>query len=392
MPEEAVEKSADDYALKAKGSGQELEAPALDYRPRDPQRYRPGIALIGCGGITQVHLQAYVAAGYNVVALCDKAEANAARRRDEFYPQAQVYTEAAQVLERDDVEVVDIATHPADRVPLIRAALEARKHVLSQKPFVLDLGVGEELAALADAQNVRLAVNQNGRWAPHFSWMREAVRGGHIGDLMSLHARVHCDHSWIKGTPFEPIHDVVLYDLAIHWFDFAATILNAAGAHATKIYASRSRAAGQSIEPPLLAQCAFEFEGEHGAGQGSLAFDAALPFGSRDETLICGTRGTLFSRGPDLGTQSVSLTTEAGVARPALEGQWFNDGFHGTMAELLRAIEEGREPMNSARDNLQSLALCFAAIASANDGEVKVPGQVRALPPGSVPDKMPSSR
>ena len=391
MPEEHFakeEKPADDYALKARDSNADVPAPALAYQPRDPRAYRPAIGLIGCGGISKAHLGAYQEAGYNVVALCDLALANAERRRDEFFPQAIVTTDARQVLERADIEVVDIATHPGDRVPLIRQALRAGKHVLSQKPFVLDLDTGEELADLADAQGVRLAVNQNGRWAPHFSWMREAVRAGHIGELVSLHARVHWDHSWIKGTPFERIHDIVLYDFAIHWFDLAATILSASNVRATRVFATRTRAAVQSIEPPLLAQVAFEFAG----GQGSLAFDAALPFGSRDETLIGGTRGTLYSTGPDLSTQSVSLSTAQGVAIPALEGGWFNDGFHGTMAELLLSIEEGREPMNSARNNLESLALCFAAIASAGEGEPKVPGEVRRLPPGSVPERMHGTR
>jgi hypothetical protein len=86
-----------------------------------------------------------------------------------------------------------------------------------------------------------------------------------------------------------------------------------------------------------------------------------------------------------LGNQTVTLYTEKGQAQPKLEGSWFPDGFHGTMGELLRSIEEGREPSNSARDNLRSLALCFAAIASATDGTPKVPGEVRRLPPGSAP-------
>jgi predicted dehydrogenase len=382
-----AEKTQDDYALKGKGAKDHIAAPVLPYQPRDPKSYQPNIGLIGCGGITQAHLGAYREAGYNVVALCDLTLANAEKRRDEFFPNAEVYTDSEQVLARDDIQVVDIATHPPERVPLIRRALESKKHVLSQKPFVLDLDTGVELAGLADAQGVRLAVNQNGRWSPHFSYIREATRAGHIGDLMSLHARVHWDHTWIAGTPFERIRDVVLYDFAIHWFDFAATILSASDARATKIYASRSRAAGQSIEPPMLAQVVFEFEGVNGAshGQASLVFDAALPFGSRDETLIGGTRGTLYSTGPDLGDQTVTLTTEAGVASPTLEGKWFNGGFHGTMGELLCAIEENREPQNSARNNLNSLALCFAAIASASDGEPKTSGQVRALPPGSAP-------
>jgi hypothetical protein len=49
------------------------------------------------------------------------------------------------------------------------------------------------------------------------------------------------------------------------------------------------------------------------------------------------------------------------------------------MSELLCAIEEDRAPLNNARDNLQSLALCFAAIASANANAPQTPGVVRRL-------------
>jgi hypothetical protein len=49
------------------------------------------------------------------------------------------------------------------------------------------------------------------------------------------------------------------------------------------------------------------------------------------------------------------------------------------MAELLSAIEDGREPYNSACDNLRSLELCFAAVASAEDHEPKAPGDVRTM-------------
>ena len=89
------------------------------------------------------------------------------------------------LLRRDDIEVFDITPHPAERVPLVEAALKAGKHVLSQKPFVVDLDTGERLVELADKNGVKLAVNQNGRWAPHFAYMREAVRAGLVGDLVS---------------------------------------------------------------------------------------------------------------------------------------------------------------------------------------------------------------
>jgi len=376
MPENVTE---DDYSLSGKAMEKRLAAPDLPYQPRDPEGYRPAIGMIACGGITETHCKAYTKAGYNVVALCDLIEERAVKRQKVFFPDAVVTTDYREILARPEIEVVDIATHPRERLPLIEAALRAGKHVLSQKPFVLDLDQGERLVRLAEEQGVRLAVNQNGRWAPHFSYIRHAVKSGIIGDLISVHMGVHWDHSWTKGTPFEKIHDLVLYDFAIHWFDILSHLLGDRKVH--RVTASRSRAIGQPIAPPLLAQAIVEFEG----GQASLVFDAYLKYGSQDRTFVGGAAGTLSSTGPNLGEQTVTLTTAEGSASPELEGNWFTDGFHGTMGELLCAIAENREPVNSARENLRSLALCFAAIASAADGQPRVPGEVRRLPKGSAP-------
>lgn len=357
-----------------KSSPRIVAAPQLPYRPHDPRRYRPGIALVGCGGISDWHLRAYRAAKYRVVALCDVNLKNARRRRDEFYPGADVTDDLAQVLRRDDVEVVDIATHTAIRPPLVAAALKARKHVLSQKPFVTDLAVGRRLADLADKMGVTLAVNQNARWAPHFSYLREAVRGGLVGDVEGAHCDVHWDHSWVKGTAFESTPHLILYDFAIHWCDFITTLFN--GVMPTRVFASKVRATTQDIAAPLLAQVMIEFP----AAQASLVFDGHTRHGRLDRVFIAGGKGSITSSGPNQDHQQVELTTAEGIARPTLVGSWFPDGFHGTMGELLSAIEDGREPMNSARNNLASLALCFAAVASAERGKPVVPGSVTKLP------------
>lgn len=351
-----------------------VAAPTLPYRPRDPERYRPGIALIGCGAITKWHLTAYQNAGYNVVALCDIDRRRAKERRDEFYPDAVATDDLQQVLARDDVEVVDIATHPPQRPPLVEAALRARRHVLSQKPFVLDLEVGERLADLADKMGVKLAVNQNARWAPHFSYIREAVRANLLGSIDAIHCDVHWDHSWVKGTAFESVRHLILYDFAIHWFDFVTTLMS--GSTARRVYASMVRSATQTIVPPLLAQAIIEYE----ATQATLIFDGSTRFERLDRTLVVGSLGAIRSGGPTSEEQLVELTTAEGIARPRLKGSWFPDGFHGTMAELLSAIAQQREPTHSARNNLASLALCFAAVASAERGEPVVPGTVRKLP------------
>lgn len=369
------DQSDDEYGVGKIPGSAAIVAPMLDYRPRDPQRYRPAIGVIGCGGISVYHLAAYQRAGYRVAALCDIRESQARERRDAYYPDASVYTDYRDLLRRDDIEIVDVLTHPAERAPIVEAALQAYKHTLSQKPFVLDLDLGERLAALAERQGVRLAVNQNGRWAPHFAYLRSAVDAGILGDLTNAVLTVHWDHSWVVGTSFEDIHDLILYDFAIHWFDIVTCFFG--DQTARRVTASTARAVHQRARPPLLAHVMIEYE----AAQATLAFDASVVYGQKDHAYLAGSRGSALSEGPGYAdAHRVTLYTVEGHGSPALEGSWFQDGFHGAMAELLCAIEEGRAPLHNARDTLRGLALAFAAIASAHEGTPQVPGAVRRLP------------
>ncbi len=368
------EQSNDERSPTVAAAAREMVAPELEYLPRDPRQYRPAIGVIGCGGISAHHLAAYQRAGYRVVALCDVQEERARERQAAYFPTAAVYTNYRELLRRDEIEVVDVATHPAERAPILEAALRAGKHVLSQKPFVLDLATGERLADLADRRGVKLAVNQNGRWAPHFAYLRQAVQQGLLGELTSATLTVHWDHSWVIGTPFDAIHDLILYDFAIHWFDIVTCFFG--HRRPRQVFAATAYATGQRPRPPLLAHVLVEYE----AAQATLVFDAAVAYGPQDRTHLAGTGGSAISAGTGLSEQQVTLYTPHGYGSPSLEGTWFRNGFHGTMAELLCAIEEDRVPSNNARDNLRSLELAFAAIASARDGTPRVPGSVRCLP------------
>src|SRR5262245_28716395 len=244
-----TETLADDYGLSKPITGALIEAPALPYLPRNPKNYNPAIGVIGCGGIVVQHLNAYRHAGFRVTALCDRTESKARAYQEKFYPGAAVTTDYRELLRREEIEVVDVTTYPEDRVEIIEEAIRAGKHVLSQKPFVIDLDVGERLIDMAEARGVRLAVNQNGRWAPHFSFIREALKAGLIGRLMSAHFSAHWDHSWIIGTKFEEIESLVLYDFGVHWFDMAAHFFE--GRKALQVSAFATRASGQRAKPPI---------------------------------------------------------------------------------------------------------------------------------------------
>ncbi len=354
---------SENYDLKS-ATATPVSAPVIDYGPPQPKTYRPKLGLIGCGGITEHHLKAYRASGWEVVAFHDANPAAAEKRRAEFYPDARVCTTAAELLAIADLEVVDIATHPDVRAPLIEQAIAAGKHVLSQKPFVLDLAEGARLVALAQASGVQLAVNQNGRWAPYFAYLRQSVRAGLIGEVSSVNIAINWDHTWTAGTAFEKVHHLVLYDFAIHWFDAAYSFFG--DSPARSVYASLAPAPAQPIKPPLVATSVVTFA----TGIATLTFNGCSRFGSQESCTIVGSKGTLRASGGICGISAIDLFTADGAAHTKLTGSWFPDGFRGTMGELLLAIEEGREPQNSAADNLKSLALCFAAMKSADEGRV----------------------
>lgn len=352
--------SQDSYALVA-AEAKPFPAPILPYEPPMPRDKSIGIGLIGAGGISFAHLDAYCKYGLNVVAICDRHLDRAEARRDAYFPDALATDRLEDVIGRADIPVLDLTVHAKDRVALMRRALEAGQSVLSQKPFVRDLEIGRELVALADRNGLQLAVNQNGRWAPHLSYVREAVCAGLIGSVTGVHVSIQWDHSWIAGTPFAEMEHVILDDFAIHWFDFLISVI---GDRVEQVFATACRAEGQPEHSGLLSQVMVSYPG----GQASLVFDGNAKHGAQDSTVVIGTRGTARSTGPDLGRQAVSLYTPDGVAQPALTGTWFNDGFAGTMGALLCAIESGQEPINSARGNLVSLQLCHAAIQSTRSG------------------------
>jgi predicted dehydrogenase len=354
---------SDNYALKA-GDDSTTAAPALLYQPPMPKSFHSEIGLLGCGGITEHHLKAYRDAGWDVVALYDLNPAAAEKRRAEFYPDAKVCTSPTELLATPGLTVVDIATHPAVRGPLIEQAIAAGKHVLSQKPFVLDLAEGQRLVALAAKAGVKLAVNQNGRWAPYFSYIRQATRTGLIGEVSSVDMALNWDHTWTAGTEFEKIHHLVLYDFAIHWIDAACTFFG--GSPAESVYASLAQAPGQPIKPPLVASVIATFP----RGMATLSFNGCSRFAPLEHCSVVGSAGTIQGAGAICGIKSLDLTTAAGTARAELTGAWFPDGFRGTMGELLCAIEENREPENGAAANLNSLAVCFAAMKSADEARV----------------------
>ena len=141
-----------------------------------------GIAIIGCGGITlQNHLPGLaLCAETRVVALCDAnpATLEAARQQTGV---TVCSTNWEDIVTRDDVHAVIIATpnvfHPAIAI----AAARSGKHVLCEKPLALNAADARAMADAADAAGVRHMTAFTYRFVPAMRYLRHLVARGDLG-------------------------------------------------------------------------------------------------------------------------------------------------------------------------------------------------------------------
>jgi len=148
------------------------------------------IGLIGAGDISQYHLAAWHKTEHAVVvAVCDRDATRAGARAGEFGIPA-VYTDAAAMFAAEKLDAVDIATWRETHVELTRLAATHRVHVLCQKPLAPTLTEAESLAAEV-AGRIRLMVNENRRFAPHFRAIRRWIDEGRVGPVRQCVSTMH---------------------------------------------------------------------------------------------------------------------------------------------------------------------------------------------------------
>jgi predicted dehydrogenase len=340
-----------------------------DYRPRFPPGSRYGIGVLGAGTIAQsAHLPAYEKYGLEVVGVWSRRPETTATVRDRFPSVGRVYDSADDLLDDPAVRVVDLAMGPLDRGHWLGRVVRAGKHVLSQKPLTTDPDSLLPVLAEADATGVRIAVNQNGRWAPPWRLATLMVQGGAVGQVLGVTHLHDKPLPPITGTPFDEIPHMLVTDYLVHWLDITRCWLE--GHRATAVRARDHRTPGQP--PAARNPWAATVEIDTGAGAGAMV---RVVGDVRTTTPSCpfwvhGSAGTL--RGSLLGKDFLELDEGDGPRRFPLEGAWFVDGFAGAMGELMCAVEEDRDPYNSARHNLATLRLLDAASRSAEQDGASV--------------------
>ncbi|MEP7240439.1 MAG: Gfo/Idh/MocA family oxidoreductase [Devosia sp.] len=335
--------------------------------PKMPANPRRGIGVIGAGLIiNNAHLPAYRDAGFNVVAIYD-LRPEAARATADRFGIPVVCTSAGELVEHADVDIVDMAVTPEAQGALARAAFAAGKHVLCHKPLAETYQEAEALVRAADVAGVLLAVNQQMRWSPGLHLTRRLIQQGAYGEVIELSFDIDLlsDWSWMGQR-----RRVEYFYNSIHYLDAIRSMLG----EPLSVTASSASYPGQKALAETRTFTVLTYPGDlraivlsnHNNWSGTTRATVRCHGTEGRSEVVMGMKDYPVETADTF--QFTARTTAPSWVERRFSEKWMPDSFVYPMADLMCAIEDGRQPATSGRDNLGTLRIIEAAYRSIAEG------------------------
>ncbi len=342
-----------------------------------------GIGCIGSGFImADCHLVAYRAAGLNPVAITSR-KLSSATAVAERHNLPKVYRHYTRLLADPKVEVLDIAVPPDVQYQVIRDAVKhshtrggSIRGILAQKPLGIDYKQARRIVDLCKKAGITLAVNQNMRWDQSVRACKSLLDGGDLGQPVLATIDMRAIPHWAPwqqrlGWVTCRIMSIHHLDTFRYWFGDPTRIYAsfAPDPRTAKSFAHTDGICLYTLEYDTGMRCASWDDVWAGPAREGAAADIGIRWRVEGtEGLARGTIGWPEYPKPTPSTMDYSTIRDAGRWRkPRWKSAWFPDAFIGPMSELLCAMEQGREPTISGRDNLGTMALVEAAYRSARE-------------------------
>jgi predicted dehydrogenase len=141
-----------------------------------------GIGVVGAGRWAGLaHLPGWARdERCRIVGICDREPERAAAAGDRYGAEV-VTTDYRVLLDRDDIDIIDVVTRDSEHFGINLAAVEAGKHVLSEKPVAHDHHDVQRVAGLARAQGLKTKVGFTFRYSPAVRYLKDMLTRGDLG-------------------------------------------------------------------------------------------------------------------------------------------------------------------------------------------------------------------
>lgn len=283
------------------------------------------------------------------------------------------FTDLERAAKAVDADLAICTLRTEAHYPVVKRCLQLGLNVLVEKPFASTIAQAKELVQLAKDHGRVLMVSQNYRFQPAPIAVAELIGAQRFGsvNLVSIDFRRHAPS---QGYRYWDMPDPLLADMSIHHFDLMRMVL---GDEPKRVSCRTWNPEASPFGHDPIGVATIEFE--HGtmvSYRGSwMSSGPATPWAG-EWTMDC-SEGEIFWTSRDnlmgkTGPDRLVVRPRGGEAQPVeLTPSPFTDRL-GTLAAISKVIETGSTParFSSGHDNLHSLALVQATIASAaQEGE-----------------------
>ncbi|WP_413737891.1 Gfo/Idh/MocA family protein [Sodalis sp. RH21] len=216
------------------------------------------VGVVGAGLWGSNHAHAFnVLPETELVAVCD-IDGDRAKKMQQASGAPLAFTNFNELVARDDIDAVTIATPDFTHTAIVLAALKAGKHVLSEKPLATTVEEARQIADAADAAPGKLMIDFHNRVNPVFTQMQALVADGRIGEPRHGMARLS-NTSWV---PCEMLswgaRSSALWFLGSHLTDLLRFVL---GDEVSRVYAVTRKGglAAMGVDTQDFHSCILEF-------------------------------------------------------------------------------------------------------------------------------------
>lgn len=325
---------------------------------------RPGTHAVLGPAVPHSHLSALAAIPQaTVVTGCDISTA----ARDAFlenwsatWPELSVYSDASEMLQREKLDIVTVATPDHLHGDIVRAvAASGVRGIFCEKPLSHELADADAMIDAIERHGVTVNVNFTRRWMPPYVAAREAIRAGAIGDLVqvTIHFGGPRAMLWRNHSHFL---DLMTYFAEA---DPAWVVAELESGHES--YGTAYRGDGgrsPELEPGLNAYVTYDndvrgFLSGRKAGVQQISVDL---IGSRGRILANDQGATRFEQ------------TEQGLSATPITSQGTVQGMQAALLDLICAIETGEPVQSPPREARKTVAVIEAILRSQAAGNCRV--------------------
>ena len=336
------------------------------------------IGLVGCGFFSRNHLHSWQdlsAEGAELVAVCDiDPEKAAAAARDFNVP--RWYTSVDEMLDREGIDLLDIATRMDTHRALVEKAIAAGIATVVQKPFAPRWEDAVAMTTAAERAGVFLAVHENFRFQTPLMKVAEAIRSGEIGEPNWARIAFRTGYDLYKTQPYFYDEDrFIILDLGVHTLDIARVFMG----EVEHVYCETQRR-NQKVKAEDTATVMLR----HVSGAVSVvdfSYESRKlpdPFPETLAEIESATGAIVIEPGLTMNITSGGKMRTVDIGAPLLH--WTSKPWHVaqesvliTCRHMLERVRAGKPADTSAADNLKTYALAEAAYESAATGRAVVP-------------------